>query len=244
MFLLALAIAPGIAICLFIYSKDKYDKEPLRYLVVSFLLGMLSTFPALTIQLLAGDARQKSSPHFILSYAFFAYIIVALSEEGSKFFMLRVYAYPKKIFNDPFDGIVYAVMTGMGFATVENIEYVFKYGIQTGFIRFFLSVPAHAAFAVLMGYYVGLAKFNPSKSSWLMCKGLLIAVFFHGSFDFCIFLQQNKEVTKYISTGLLSFGAFASFYVAVRLAMRAIRLQQVISKQKFEQNNIFNNPQI
>jgi protease PrsW len=241
MLLLALAIAPGVAICLFIYSKDKYDKEPLRYLVVSFLLGMLSTFPPLIIQTLVGDIRGKAVHHVLLSYTFFAYIIVALSEEGSKFMMLRLYTYPKKIFNQPFDGIVYAVMVGMGFATVENIEYVFHYGIQTGVIRFFLSVPAHAAFAVLMGYYVGLARFNPSKRAWLMWKGLLIAVFFHGSFDLCIFLQQNKEVTKYISTGLLSFGAFASFYIAVRLAMRSIRIQQVLSKQEFEENNILKN---
>jgi len=241
MFLLALAIAPGIAICLFVYSKNKYEREPLRYLAVSFLLGILSTVPALIIQTLAGDMLHKNTQHIIFWDAFFAYIVVAFNEEGCKFLMLRLYAYPKKIFNEPFDGIVYAVMVGMGFATVENIEYVYKYGIQTGFIRFFLSVPAHAAFAVLMGYHAGLAKFNPSKSTWLLAKGLLIAVFFHGSFDLCIFLQQNKEVTKYISTGLLSFGAFASFYVAVRLAMRAIRLQRVISKNELEQNNMLNN---
>ena len=242
MLLLALAIAPGIAICLYIYSKDRYEKEPLRYLIVSFLLGMLSTVPALIIQLLAGDNRDKTSPHFILSYAFFAYIIVALSEEGGKFMMLRLYAYPKKTFNEPFDGIVYAVMIGMGFATIENIEYVFHYGLQTGVIRFFLSVPAHASFAVLMGYYVGLAKFNPLKSGWLMFKGLFVAVFFHGSFDLCIFLQQNEKVTQYVSTGLLSFGAFASYYIAIRIAMRSIRLHEALSKNEFEEKIQENTP--
>ena len=114
MLLLALAIAPGIAICLFIYSKDRYDKEPLRYLLFSFLLGMASTFPALVVQLLAGDPREKISSHFFWWYALFAYVIVACSEEGSKFLMLRWYAYPKKSFNDPFDGIVYSVMVAMG----------------------------------------------------------------------------------------------------------------------------------
>jgi RsiW-degrading membrane proteinase PrsW (M82 family) len=237
MFLLALAIAPGIAICLFIYYKDRYDREPKKYLAVSFLLGMLSTFPALLVQFLAGDVRENATSHFIATYAFFAYIIVALSEEGSKFLMLRLYAYPKKSFNEPFDGIVYAVMVAMGFATVENIEYVLHYGVQTGVIRFFLSVPAHASFAVLMGYYTGRAKFNPRWSFWLMAKGLLIAVFFHGSFDFCIFLQDNEHVTRYISTGMLSFGAFASFYISFRLAMRSLRSQQSISRKAFENNH-------
>ena len=231
MLLLALAVAPGIAVCIFVYLRDRYEREPLRYLVVSFLLGMFSTIPALLIQLIAGDTREMTTNHYIASYAVFAYIIVAMSEEGCKWIMLRLYAYPKKSFNEPFDGIVYAVMVGMGFATVENIEYVFQYGYQTGLLRFFLSVPAHAAFAILMGYYLGLAKFSGSGRIGLMLKGLLLAIFFHGSFDFCIFLQQNERVTRYISTGLLSFGAFASYYIAVRLAMRSIRSHKIISNQ-------------
>ena len=44
--LLALAIAPGIAICLFIYYKDKYNKEPIWMLILAFLLGVLSIIPA------------------------------------------------------------------------------------------------------------------------------------------------------------------------------------------------------
>ena len=46
MLLLALAVAPGIAISLFIYSRTKYRRESLRYLVVAFLLGMAATLPA------------------------------------------------------------------------------------------------------------------------------------------------------------------------------------------------------
>ncbi len=178
------------------------------------------------------DVRNGKGHHSIWDYAWFAYVVVAFSEEGSKYIMLRLYAFPKKVFSEPFDGIVYAVMVGMGFATLENIEYVRQFGLQTGVERFFLAVPAHAAFAVLMGYYVGLAKFDRERSSWLMWKGLLIAVLFHGSFDFFLFLQQNETATRYVSTGLLSFGAFASFYIAVRLAMRSIRMHAQLSQDE------------
>ena len=223
MFLLALAVAPGIAVCLFIYSLNKYGRGSIRYLVLSFVLGMAATLPALLIQMLAEDVRDEPSRHSILSYAWYAYIIVALSEEGSKFLVLRCYAYPKKSFRGPFDGIVYSVMIGMGFATIENIEYVRQFGLETGFSRFFLAIPAHASFAVLMGYPAGMAKSDRSHAFWLMLQGLLVAVLFHGSFDFFLFLQEKREATKYLSTGILSFGTFASFYIAVRLAMRAIR---------------------
>jgi protease PrsW len=234
MLLLALAIAPGIAICLFIYSMNKYGKGSLGLLVISFLLGMAATLPPLLLQSLAGDVRDDPSRHSVWQYAWYAYIIVALGEEGSKFLVLRWYAYPKKSFNEPFDGIVYAVMIGMGFATVENIEYVRQFGLETGISRFFLAVPAHGAFAVLMGYNVGWAKFEPGRSRWLMWKGLLIAVVLHGSFDFFLFLQQNRAVTRYVSTGILSFGAFASFYIAVRMALRAIRMHRELEEEEDE----------
>jgi RsiW-degrading membrane proteinase PrsW (M82 family) len=181
--------------------------------------------------MLAGDVRDDPSRHSVLGYAWYAFIIVALSEEGTKFLLLRWYAYPKQSFNEPFDGIVFAVMIGMGFATVENIEYVRQFGLETGISRFFLAVPAHGSFAVLMGYHVGWAKFEPERSAWLMWKGLAIVVGLHGSFDFFLFLQQNRAVTQYVSTGILSFGAFASFYIAVRMAMRAIRMHQALEEE-------------
>ena len=107
MLLLALAVAPGIAIMWYIYLKDKYDREPLHYLAVSFFLGMLSTLPAIAIQMASayvfGDVFAGDS---IGMYAFYAFFVVALSEEFSKYLMLRYFAYRKKEFNEPFDGIV------------------------------------------------------------------------------------------------------------------------------------------
>lgn len=226
MLLLAVAIAPGVAICLFIYSLYRYGKGSLRQLAMSFILGMAGTLLPLLLQTLAADVRDEPSRHSVWSYAWYAFIVVALSEEGSKFLPLRWYAYRQKGFTGPFDGIVYAVMIGMGFATVENIEYVWQFGMETGISRFFLAVPAHASFAVLMGYHVGWAKSAPERRAWLMTRGLLIVVLLHGSFDFFLFLQQNRAVTRYVSTGILSFGAFASFYIAVRMALRAIRMHR------------------
>ncbi|GGA85705.1 PrsW family intramembrane metalloprotease [Puia dinghuensis] len=234
MFLIALAVAPGIAVCLFIYSLNKYGKESMRHLVIAFILGMAATLPALLVQLMAEDVRTEPWRHSIVSYIWYAFAVVALSEEGSKFLVLRLYAYPKRDFREPFDGVVYGVMIGMGFATVENIEYVRQFGLETGVSRFFLAIPAHAAFAVLMGYLVGRAKFERGRSFGLLVKGLLVAVLFHGSFDFFLFVQQNREITHYLSTGMLSFGAFATFYIAVRLAMRALRMHQAMKEEAAE----------
>jgi RsiW-degrading membrane proteinase PrsW (M82 family) len=50
MTLLALAIAPGIAICIYIFLKDIYNKEPKRLLLASFLLGILTVIPPFFIE--------------------------------------------------------------------------------------------------------------------------------------------------------------------------------------------------
>ena len=148
MLLLALSIAPGIAISLYIFLKDRFNREPHLNLLICFLLGCLSVLPAILIQLLTVKPVERLMGEGILYTAVFAYLIVGLSEEWSKYIMLRSYAYPRKSFDEPFDGIVYSVMIGMGFATVENILYVQQHGLGTAVVRMFLSVPAHATFAV------------------------------------------------------------------------------------------------
>jgi protease PrsW len=221
--LLALAIAPGIAICLFIYLKDKYNREPLGLMILSFIMGMLSIIPAAIVQIALTKPVEHVMGEGILYVAVFSYLIVALSEEGSKFLLLRLIPYRRKAFDDPFDGIVYAVMVSMGFATLENIGYVLQHGLGTGLLRMFLSVPAHATFGVLMGYHVGLAKFDPANRRKYMRLAIFWPVFFHGTFDFFLFLGKPW----------LFVGAVISFIVAVRLSLKLIRKKQEISKAYF-----------
>jgi RsiW-degrading membrane proteinase PrsW (M82 family) len=132
------------------------------------------------------------------------------------------------------DGIIYSIMVSMGFATLENINYVYLYGYGTAFIRMFLSVPAHASFAMVMGYYVGKAKFDSEKSFMLLLKGLAIAVLFHGLFDFFIFLQNSPQISQYLSDGLLFAGAVGSYYISMKLGMKLFRQHQQLSRQNFK----------
>jgi RsiW-degrading membrane proteinase PrsW (M82 family) len=219
--LLALAIAPGFVICLFIYLKDKYNKEPLGLMLLSFFMGVLSTIPAIIIQMAFTKPVEDILGEGIIYTAVLTFIVIALSEEGSKYLAIRFVPYRRKAFDDPFDGIVYAVMVGMGFATLENIGYVMEHGFGTGILRMFLSVPAHATFAVLMGYYMGLAKFDPVNRTKYMMLAIFWPVVFHGTFDFLLFVG---------STWLHFGGAVVSFIVAVRLSLKLIKRKQEISR--------------
>lgn len=221
--LFALALAPGSAIILYIYRKDKHEREPLSLLVVSFVYGILSTAVTLIVSMPL-NAYIPLQPESLVNEFYSAFFKVALVEEFSKFLFIRFVLFRNKNFNEPFDGIVYAVMVGMGFATLENVLYVFQFGFQTAIWRMFTAVPAHATFAVLMGFFLGKAKFAKRGKILYMFTALFAATFFHGSYDYFWFIAQLKGVW----TGIW-LGAIASLVVGVLLSRSAIRLHQQAS---------------
>ena len=91
--LLALAVAPGMAICIYIYIKDKYKREPPGLLLLSFILGMLSIIPAILLEMPFGTSMNAMAGKSIQQVAFYAFIVVGLSEELSKYLMVRYFAF-------------------------------------------------------------------------------------------------------------------------------------------------------
>jgi RsiW-degrading membrane proteinase PrsW (M82 family) len=85
-----------------------------------------------------------------------------------------------------------------------------------------------------MGYFIGKAKFDKTNSFKYLFIGLLVAVLFHGTFDFFIFLQANEAIKAYVSDGLLFAGAIVSYIIAIILSRKHLRLHQQLSKQLFK----------
>lgn len=215
--LLLLAIAPVFAILLYIYVQDKHEKEPRRLLISSFLFGaIVSVMIVFVLYLFTGHFIPVTDKFSIWQQFVQAFIVVALSEEFSKYVIVKYYAQAKKAFNEPYDGIIYAVMVSMGFACTENIMYVIDGGYQTALVRAFTAVPAHATFGILMGYFMGKAKFSNNRIK-LNLIGLLLAVLFHGAYDFFLFINFIPGI---------SIGAFISLIVGIILSKKAIKLHQ------------------
>ncbi|MFM7823562.1 MAG: PrsW family intramembrane metalloprotease [Bacteroidota bacterium] len=217
----ALAAAPGLAICIYIYWKDKFDPEPRSLLVKSFFLGIGSVIMTLLISelILPPFGFEHESTNLVWSLAS-CVLGIGLVEEYSKYFFVRYFAYRKPAFNEPFDGITYCVIVSMGFATLENFAYVFQNedGFKVAILRMFLSVPAHAVFGVIMGYHLGLQKHYGRKHAG--AYGLMLAAVLHGLFDFFLF-------QSYIPGMFL--GALASLFFGLRYSLRAIKMHSEIS---------------
>lgn len=213
LFLIGLALAPGAAIGLFIWLRDKYDREPLKHMFISFMLGVLCAIPAVIMSLSLGKLIPVDYQN-IFSVAIYALIVVAFAEEFAKFLILRFYAYRQKEFNEPYDGIVYGAIISLGFAGIENILYVMDGGLQVGILRMFTAVPAHASFGIIMGYYFGLAWKHKDKARAYKLKGLLAAIVLHGLYNF--FLMQES----YPAFWFLSFVGLA---ISIRLCFKAMK---------------------
>ena len=224
--LLLLAAAPAMVIVLYIYFKDKFEKEPIPFLFKNFVLGATAS---VLITFILGAIVSSFIPitdaKSVFQQFIKAFVIVALVEEFSKYVIVRYYAQRNKEFDEPFDGIVYSVMVSMGFAALENVIYVFQFGMENGIIRAFTAVPAHATFGILMGYFMGKAKFAKTKKDKIRLNltGLIAATLFHGIYDFFLFINFIPGI---------SIGAFLSLAIGIFLSRKAIKKHQEVSRFK------------
>jgi RsiW-degrading membrane proteinase PrsW (M82 family) len=215
--LIILAIFPNIFLAYFIYKKDLYETEPRKLLMYSFFFGAIAVIPILGLELLFTES-------FFSNLLLYSFLGIALIEEGVKFLIVRFYIYNKSDFNEPFDGIVYTVMIGLGFSTVENIMYVINNGVEVAALRMYTAVPMHAACGVLMGYFIGLSKeykikdiVNQAEKSDILINaksiknkiskfknkssviyssiGLFIAVLLHGTYNYFLLAGQWQIMT-------------------------------------------------
>lgn len=240
--LISLAILPVIVLAIFIYRKDKFEKEPLRMLAKAFFFGCLSVIPAILIEQALQLGFFFMGGEYMSGFVtgiYNGFIVAGCSEELCKLALLALAVWKAPDFNEYFDGIVYATFVALGFAGIENLMYVFRQetfevSLMTGGVRAILSVPGHFLFAVVMGYYFALAKFNPDKRRQNLFKAFFYPMLLHGTFDALLMIPEAMgEDGTWLSAVL--FPVFIFFDVKLwKVAMRHLKGLQEMSSQ---QNN-------
>lgn len=192
--LLALSIVPAVLLLYYFLKQDTADKEPQKLIWKVFRYGMLIVFFAAIIEIFIESffvdfVGGNQTLYIIL----FAALMPGIVEESLKFWVVKDKVYDNKHFSEPMDGIMYAVVASLGFAALENVFYIFgeetfEFGLLLGGFRAALSVPGHALFSGVMGYYIGQAKYagDKIKEKKLLRKGLLLAICFHAGFNFIV----------------------------------------------------------
>lgn len=193
------AIAPAIILAFIIIRKDKQNPEPIGWLLAAVGLGIL-VVPAV---LLLGYLGLPIIPEDTYIGAFLSsFITAAIPEEGLKFAALYLLVKWCKHFDEMFDGIVYAVCIGMGFAGLENIIYLFgaeDEWISVSVSRALLSVPMHYFFAVIMGAFFSLGWFDKQNRKFYLTAALILPIIAHGLYDtLCFSIDIDEDLSGYI----------------------------------------------
>lgn len=184
--IISAGIAPGLALLSYFYLKDEYETEPLSLVLRMFLYGTFLVFPLMFIQ------HVLKVEHMLPNAFFEAFLSTSLLEEFFKWFVFYYAIYDHREFNEPYDGIVYGVSVSLGFATLENILYLFANGVEFAVTRALLPVSSHALFGVIMGFYLGRAKFGlPKKEKNYIWLSFLLPFFFHGIYDYILLTQER-----------------------------------------------------
>ncbi len=194
--ILFISLAPVFIIAIYIYIRDKYEKEPIRLLLYSLLAGIFIIIPVIFVEMWLSSVYR--SEDIQLRALWEAFVVAGFTEEVFKFAALYLLIWKNRNFNEKFDGIVYAVFVSLGFAALENMLYVYENGMSVGVLRAFTAVPAHALFGVAMGFYFGLARFYPQKRLNYMTRTLLFPILLHGLYDFMLMAQQGYLLLAFL----------------------------------------------
>jgi RsiW-degrading membrane proteinase PrsW (M82 family) len=185
--ILLTALLPVAILVFYICYMDRNRPEPPGQLIKAFFFGILSVFLSLCISIPAGYfGLYSDEPTTTLGAINSAFCGAAIPEEIAKFVMLWLLLRKNRHFDENFDGIVYAVLTSLGFAALENVMYLFSNSeefLSVGIVRALFAVPGHFCDGVLMGYYYSLIRFSsqaPIKNRVLVLLAPIIA---HGIYD-------------------------------------------------------------
>ena len=233
--LLCAAILPAFLLVVYIYLRDRYQREPLSQIIKAVALGVVSAGIAYVLE----SALQLfgwtiTTPQTFGQAAWNAFVGAAMPEELSKLLMLWLLLRHNPYFDERFDGIVYAVCVGMGFAGTENILYILgniNNWEEVALGRALFAIPGHFMFAVAMGYTYSMIYFG--DMSWRKRSRIFwVPVLFHGTYDSILFMVNMGTI---LSTMLLLI-----FYIFCFLLFRygRKRIQEHLKRDRQDPNQI------
>lgn len=217
------AVLPALFLLRYIYKMDTIEKEPGYLLWALLLSGVWAALASIVLESLGSavlnSTLSSDDPYY---HIIFAFLVVAVVEEGTKLFFLKRRSWRDPNFNYMFDGMVYSVFVSLGFAAFENIKYVFAYGLSVAMPRALLAVPGHLGFAVFMGIFYGRAKLCECRGDSFgkkinMALGYVFAVFLHGFYDSCCMIGTKE------ATAVFVIFVIAMYFIVFHMVKKASR---------------------
>jgi len=217
-------VAPALLWIGYFYYKDRFQPEPYLHMGLTYILGLAAGYVCFKSYGLLSLLNIPPDPSLLIDrhpFLFFLYCIgvVGFLEEIIKFLPFILLVVRLKAFDEEIDGMIYASVLALGFASYENLHYL---PLKTGFTqigRAMASPLTHTIFSSIWGHMVGTAIFSrrSKKAVWgAALKGIVLASLLHGIFDFFT---------------LSPFLRFLSALVILAIWIWRIRLMEILHKK-------------
>ena len=210
MYTLLITILPSILIILFFVKSDRFP-EPTSEIIKVFFYGILLCIPAFYINTALDEIYSNTNISKALIRSFLS---AAPVEEVLKFTVLYSLVYKMKDFNEPIDGIVYGVAVSLGFATLENIYYVYVLSDYFGttsqglaILRSFSAIPAHGIFGATMGYFFMKYAFIKKENNLALC--MIVPILLHGAYNYFAYTSFIIALLLVIISWIVLLRAFS-----------------------------------
>jgi RsiW-degrading membrane proteinase PrsW (M82 family) len=232
--LIAAVIPVPLLVSAFLWL-DRYEPEPVRYLAFCFAWGAaVATSIALIVNTLSSSLFDKLG----LPDALVAVLVAPFIEESMKAAgPILLFWRRREEWSGITDGIVYAGLSALGFAMVENVLYLGghgyaagaeQYGAATGLqnvfaifiVRILFTGFAHPLFTSMTGIGLGISsRSGDRRVRWLApIAGLLLAMMLHGTFNLLPTLSVSLSQPFIMLYGYLGF-MVPFFFVVVGFAI-------------------------
>jgi protease PrsW len=223
-------LAPSIIWLLFYLRKDAHPESG-RMILKIFFWGMIITLIAAFVEIgiervldaektFANVSEASQSGLFLPSLysLLYGFLGIALVEEFLKYLVVKEKVINNPEFDEPVDAMIYMVISGLGFAALENILVLLPLGnfplttASVSALRFVGATFLHALCSATIGYFLALSFYSRKRRFFLVTIGITIATILHGIYNFSIIKSVDNNYFLYVPIILLTgLAIFVSF---------------------------------
>ncbi|OGD29635.1 hypothetical protein A2833_02090 [Candidatus Azambacteria bacterium RIFCSPHIGHO2_01_FULL_44_55] len=218
---IALALAPSL-VWIFFYLKEDLHPEPKYWLIIIFLMGVTSAPLVIFLETLLIKFTDNDSISLLLgSGGLLLFLVAPLVEEVTKYGIVHLTLNKNPVLDEPADGMIYMIVSALGFAAIENVIAIFGnlpptipnvFGETINFmsLRFVSAVALHGFASAIVGYFFALYYFK-RKNVWLIFLGLIFAITLHGVYNSLIIRLDEPRLLAAVGVILGGVGVLVLY---------------------------------
>lgn len=206
-------------IWLWFWLKEDIHPEPNKFIIFTFLSGMLAVLMALPLQKLFLNWFSSGQ------YLFLVFLLWASIEEILKFLAGFIGGIHSKADDEPIDPVIYMIVASLGFVALENTLFLidpigqgsFSTVFITGGLRFIGATLLHVMSSSVVGIFLSLSFYK--SNLWKKVYGLfgiIIAIILHTAFNILIIREIFDNI-------FLLFGFVWISVIALMLVFEKIK---------------------